>query len=70
MENLFLRLMAIGTTEPDGFLEKLGNGHIGFFKLNEELQMSQLLDKVDTLLGPSSKGQAPPLGIIAIRSQF
>jgi len=27
---------SMGTTEPDGFLEKLGNGHIGFFKLNEE----------------------------------
>lgn len=27
---------AMGTTEPTGFLETLGNGHIGFFKLNEE----------------------------------
>mmetsp|Transcript_49397 Transcript_49397/g.143197 ORF Transcript_49397/g.143197 Transcript_49397/m.143197 type:complete len:275 (-) Transcript_49397:145-969(-) len=27
---------SMGTTEPDSFLEKLGNGHIGFFKLNME----------------------------------
>jgi nucleoside-diphosphate-sugar epimerase len=27
---------SMGTTEPDSFLEKLGNGHIGFFKLNAE----------------------------------
>jgi uncharacterized protein YbjT (DUF2867 family) len=27
---------SMGTTNPDSFLEKLGNGHIGFFKLNEE----------------------------------
>jgi len=27
---------SMGTTEPDSFLDKLGNGHIGFFKLNEE----------------------------------
>jgi uncharacterized protein YbjT (DUF2867 family) len=27
---------SMGTTEPTGFLETLGNGHIGFFKLNEE----------------------------------
>lgn len=27
---------SMGTTNPDGFLEKLGNGHIGFFKLNGE----------------------------------
>merc|ERR1712079_661553 len=27
---------SMGTTEPTGFLEELGNGHIGFFKLNEE----------------------------------
>jgi len=27
---------SMGTTEPDGFLEKLANGHIGFYKLNEE----------------------------------
>ena len=24
------------TTDPDFFLEKMGNGHIGFFHLNEE----------------------------------
>lgn len=27
---------SMGTTEPDNFLDQLGNGHIGFFKLNEE----------------------------------
>lgn len=27
---------SMGTTNPDSFLEKLGSGHIGFFKLNEE----------------------------------
>jgi len=27
---------SMGSTNPEGFLEKLGNGHIGFFKLNEE----------------------------------
>jgi len=27
---------SMGTTEPDSFLDKLGNGQIGFFKLNEE----------------------------------
>lgn len=27
---------SMGTTNPDSFLEKLGDGHIGFFKLNEE----------------------------------
>lgn len=27
---------SMGTTNPDGFLERLGNGHIGFFKLNGE----------------------------------
>jgi hypothetical protein len=27
---------SMGTTEPDGFLEKLDNGHIGFYKLNLE----------------------------------
>merc|ERR1712032_1464665 len=27
---------SMGTTNPDSFLEKMGNGHIGFFKLNEE----------------------------------
>lgn len=27
---------SMGTTEPDSFLDKLGNGNIGFFKLNEE----------------------------------
>lgn len=26
----------MGTTNPNGFLEKLGNGHIGFYKLNGE----------------------------------
>lgn len=27
---------SMGTTEPNSFLDKLGNGQIGFFKLNEE----------------------------------
>lgn len=27
---------SMGTTDPESFLEKLGNGHIGFYKLNEE----------------------------------
>jgi hypothetical protein len=27
---------SMGTTDPDSFLEKIGNGHIGFFKLNAE----------------------------------
>jgi uncharacterized protein YbjT (DUF2867 family) len=30
---------SMGTTQPDGFLETLGNGHIGFFKLNEEADL-------------------------------
>lgn len=30
---------SMGTTDPDSFLEKLGNGHIGFFKLNEEASL-------------------------------
>eukprot|EP00746_Dinoflagellata_sp_MGD_P114937 gnl/MRDRNA2_/MRDRNA2_51225_c0_seq1.p1 gnl/MRDRNA2_/MRDRNA2_51225_c0~~gnl/MRDRNA2_/MRDRNA2_51225_c0_seq1.p1 ORF type:complete len:277 (-),score=57.28 gnl/MRDRNA2_/MRDRNA2_51225_c0_seq1:193-1023(-) len=29
-------ISSMGTTEPDGFLEKLDNGHIGFYKLNLE----------------------------------
>jgi len=29
-------ISSMGTTNPDGFLEKLGNGHIGFYKLNLE----------------------------------
>jgi hypothetical protein len=29
-------ISSMGTTEPDSFLDKLGNGHIGFYKLNEE----------------------------------
>eukprot|EP00928_Gymnodinium_smaydae_P018324 TRINITY_DN16980_c0_g2_i1.p1 TRINITY_DN16980_c0_g2~~TRINITY_DN16980_c0_g2_i1.p1 ORF type:complete len:274 (-),score=58.25 TRINITY_DN16980_c0_g2_i1:169-990(-) len=27
---------SMGTTDPENFLDKLGNGHIGFYKLNEE----------------------------------
>mmetsp|Transcript_22384 Transcript_22384/g.51140 ORF Transcript_22384/g.51140 Transcript_22384/m.51140 type:complete len:285 (+) Transcript_22384:82-936(+) len=27
---------SMGTTQPDGFLDKLGNGNINFYKLNEE----------------------------------
>lgn len=27
---------SMGTTDPDNFLDRLGNGHIGFYKLNEE----------------------------------
>jgi hypothetical protein len=29
-------ISSMGTTDPDSFLDKLGNGHIGFYKLNEE----------------------------------
>lgn len=38
-------ISSMGTTEPDGFLEKLDNGHIGFYKLNmEAFIMSSGLD--------------------------
>jgi len=29
-------ISSMGTTDPEGFLEKLDNGHIGFYKLNLE----------------------------------
>merc|ERR1739847_27162 len=35
-KGLVVPISSMGTTDPDGFLEKLGNGHIGFYKLNLE----------------------------------
>lgn len=34
-----LLVSSMGTTEPDSFLDKLGNGHALFYKLNGEVDL-------------------------------